>query len=850
MDYRVLRHVLRPLCALTILALTSSPARAEDDAPPPGEEPENTADGGASEEGTEKPAKPDDAALATADIPEAAHITLLAAGDIRGQLADVNCRKPASQQVESLHFARQAALYHRLVDEGREPLAVNVGDSIFPGAIPRFLLQSGATESSLAALLDSLPWDLHAFGRRELAIAVRELARFSAQASEAGLAIQSANMHCREGAADDAFCRKLRHGPDNPPYAIAERSGLKIGLIPILDPAAREFVSAERLELVEIRDPAEVLPDLVAELRGDRGVDLVVVVHHGYGDEGFERLHELVSRTPGIDVTVTSEAPGALEAATPAAPRGYTVSRATGTHIVGAASGHEAALVVDMNVERDTKGDRWRIRRFAPRAVATADLPEEPRTAELLRDAARDLCATWGGPISQDVSFDSPHSVDDFRAFVLGVMRTVSRSHVAVTNAASFRQPELFPLTGSLTFADVYTVLAFNNRLAVLELEGAQLALLAERLGSDVRALGLENRDGSVRVNGRAVIDDATYRVATNSFLASGGDGVLDDIEIASVTEFHPPWAERPPSISEIVIDFVAQARFPRHGDDTTTIDPEQNFSDLHRKPLWRFRAAIDGSYNQVSVRNPEADDGSTYGRPQLAVSPTSQINLEARGGIQADSRYHRWNNELLFQYAMARAEEAGELGPFRENKDVTRLRSQYRYNGIRYALGEPWYAPAPFAELQIETELRVPDDRDHRRLALTGIVGPELQLFEPLTVFAGFNARRDVTQPAGEYGYGLAAGYRLQRMSLFESLGNSAELESELELYLNRLGGEGEQELRSTSRLFFTIIGELSFTTTLSTFMYRRATPGDLGFNTSLTVGLNYSWHRAMQAL
>ena len=309
-----------------------------------------------------------------------------------------------------------------------------------------------------------------------------------------------------------------------------------------------------------------------------------------------------------------------------------------------------------------------------------------------------------------------------------------------------------------------------------------------------------------------------------------------------------PAGVSQSDAISEIVIDTVRHLRFPAAGARTQSLHPDDNFPDLHRKMQWRFRAAVDGSYNQVSVRNPEADDGATYGRPQLAVSPTSQINIEVRGGIQGDSRYHRWNNELLLQYAMARAEVDGELGPFRENKDVTRVRSQYRYNGLRYALGEPWYGPAPFAELQLETELRVPDDREHRRLALTGIVGPELQLLEPLTVFAGFNARRDVTQPAGEFGYGLAAGYRLQRTALLERLGASAQVESELELYLNRLGGELEQELRGTGRLLVTIIGELSLTTTLSTFLYRRTTPGDLGFNTSLTVGLNYSWHRAMQ--
>jgi 2',3'-cyclic-nucleotide 2'-phosphodiesterase (5'-nucleotidase family) len=846
MTYAKLSFPVRALPAFALLASLSvagTPAAAE-----PAEADDATATDDAAGDHADVPAE----VAAVTSALGTKRLTLVAAGHLNGRLASVNCRLPTPQREDSLHFAHQAGLVRSLIEEGREPIAVNVGDSIFPGAIPRFLLQGGGSDPSLAALLGHIPWTLHVFGKRELAIAKRELARFSEQAIAAELPIKAANMHCRQGAADDAFCRSLTHSPDNPPWVIAERQGLKIGLIPLIDPAARAFVAVERLELVELADPATVLPALVRELRDAQEVDLVVVVHHGYGEGAFDRLHELVSGTSGVDLAITNEFPRADEAMSAhPTPRGYAVARSTGTHILDAGTGYQALVVADLEVSQRPGASQWSVDRFVPMTVATGAIEPDRATAQALRDTIRDMCTRWGEPIHDGVAFASAFSLHDFQRFILGIVRAASRAEVAIANVGSFRQPELFPLAGTLAYADVYTVLAFNNQLAVLELTGVELEKLGARLADGYVAVGLENRDGSIRVNGRAVISDATYRVAMNSFLASGGEEFLRDIQVKRTTIYSPPWAEdQPPTIAEIVVDYVKHLRFPATGASTVELHPDRNFRDLHRKMLWRFRAAVDGSYNQVSVRNPAGEDGSTYGRPQLAVSPTSQINLEVRGGVQADSRYHRWNNELLLQYAMARTEANGELGPYRENKDVTRVRSQYRYNGFRHVLGEPWYAPAPFAELQLETELRVPDERDHRRLALTGIIGPELQLFEPLTAFAGLNARRDVTQPAGEFGYGLAAGYRLQRMSLFESLGNSAELESELELYLNRIGQDREQELRSTSRLFITIIGELSFTTTLSTFLYRRSTPGDVGLNTSLTVGLNYSWHRALQTL
>lgn len=96
---------------------------------------------------------------------------------------------------------------------------------------------------------------------------------------------------------------------------------------------------------------------------------------------------------------------------------------------------------------------------------------------------------------------------------------------------------------GALTRRHVAAVLPFANRVALLEMSGADLrAALEAGLGGGRGATSLLQVSGlsytgnpeapaglrlkEVRVGGVPLRDDATYRVAASSYLASGGEGL------------------------------------------------------------------------------------------------------------------------------------------------------------------------------------------------------------------------------------------------------------------------------------------------------------------------------------
>ena len=93
---------------------------------------------------------------------------------------------------------------------------------------------------------------------------------------------------------------------------------------------------------------------------------------------------------------------------------------------------------------------------------------------------------------------------------------------------------------GPITLGDVISAFPFPNELTVMDLNGKSLRNLMEHSASLTNGVlqmskGLEMRYDQhkpvgqrvvlLTLNGKPIVDSDTYRVATNSFLAPGGDG-------------------------------------------------------------------------------------------------------------------------------------------------------------------------------------------------------------------------------------------------------------------------------------------------------------------------------------
>jgi 5'-nucleotidase/UDP-sugar diphosphatase len=105
---------------------------------------------------------------------------------------------------------------------------------------------------------------------------------------------------------------------------------------------------------------------------------------------------------------------------------------------------------------------------------------------------------------------------------------------VALMNGGGIRAPIE---AGEITYRDILTVLPFGNTLYVLELTGKDImdvlnyaATIPDGQGAKLHVAGLtaEIKGGkatNVKINGKPIDLNKTYKVVTNNYVAAGGDG-------------------------------------------------------------------------------------------------------------------------------------------------------------------------------------------------------------------------------------------------------------------------------------------------------------------------------------
>lgn len=216
-------------------------------------------------------------------------------------------------------------------------------------------------------------------------------------------------------------------------------------------------------------------------------------------------------------------------------------------------SGEDGMMVaaIDLKVSIEDKGDGKRKVRWWPhfRFVDTADATPDSKVEARVAEYAKELGAELGQPIGTTATeLDSRNATVRGGEAAIGnlfadAVRDATKADVVLINGGGFRGGKLYPAGTQLTRKDVLTELPFLNKAYVLELTGAQLKDALEqgftgaenevgrfpqvsgmRIKADVtRAAG--QRVVGVAVNGKPLNPNAKYRLATNDYLASGGDG-------------------------------------------------------------------------------------------------------------------------------------------------------------------------------------------------------------------------------------------------------------------------------------------------------------------------------------
>ncbi len=357
------------------------------------------------------------------------------------------------------------------------------------------------------------------------------------------------------------------------PWAMLDVAGLKVAVIGATTRKTPWVTLPQNVTSLEFRDIAQVVNELVPEVRR-RGADLVVLTIHAgaFRQSSGEYAGEIV------DVARRITAPVDLIVS------GHTHTRFTtevnGIPVLQAGSSGTAVGVVVLTWDRarhavvDRELRVWTTRREEvrpdPRVAALVG-----RWSEKVDSIADRPIATLATPLARDRHADRARETA-LGDLIADAQRAATETQIAVTNAGGIRAD--LP-AGPITYREVFAVQPFENSLIRLTLSGEQLSRLLDAVVADAvgqvsgvrmrfdpaRAPGervieatLEDSGELVIRDGRVVHPDSTYSVVVNNFMASGGDtyAVLKEAREAENTGLID---------SEVLADYLQRLPQPVH---------------------------------------------------------------------------------------------------------------------------------------------------------------------------------------------------------------------------------------------------------------------------------------------
>src|SRR5690349_9852614 len=354
--------------------------------------------------------------------------------------------------------------------------------------------------------------------------------------------------------------------PNVQPSVLIERAGVKVGVIGVTTEATPRATTPRNFEGLSIMPLAKSIATEAAALRA-RGAQVVALAAHAGGRcTAFEDARDLASCDPEQEIFQVARElpPGAVDVIVGGHTHAAVAHEVAGIPIVqshwkGIAFGR-VDIVLDEErrvVERRIHEPRYLCEKRESDAepcvageyegapvVADAELAKlVARYEEEAREVRhRKLGVTLDGKVARGYDHESP--LGNLIADLMLAARP--KGDVAITNGGGLRAD--LP-GGELTYGSLYEALPFDNKFAVVELTGAQLrAILAANLARDsgifsiagvrvaARCAGKElevtlTRAGGKRA-GKRVGDKDRLAVVTSDFLASGGDGMLAQLEV------------------------------------------------------------------------------------------------------------------------------------------------------------------------------------------------------------------------------------------------------------------------------------------------------------------------------
>lgn len=307
------------------------------------------------------------------------------------------------------------------------------------------------------------------------------------------------------------------------PYVLLTRKDLKIAVIGLTTLDTPYSTKPSNVSDLTFADPVKILPGIIKEAK-EQGARLVLVLSH----MGLDADKSLAEKVSGIDVIVGGHSHTAVK----------DTVRVHETIIVQAGSYgiYLGVLQLDFDPSTGKITEHTEVNELKT-VFAGPDNPFDAKAVGIIatyNDRIKAELEIVVGEASVDLVRQSKEE-SNIGNLIADAMLEVTKADVAFQNGGGIRADLS---AGKISMEDVFTLLPFDNSLIVMDLTGSHiLQILKENITSDKKILqvsGLSVRyDLNAPANaglveagiaGKPIDPLKIYRVATNDFLAAGGD--------------------------------------------------------------------------------------------------------------------------------------------------------------------------------------------------------------------------------------------------------------------------------------------------------------------------------------
>jgi 2',3'-cyclic-nucleotide 2'-phosphodiesterase (5'-nucleotidase family) len=466
--------------------------------------------------------------LAAPALP-AVTLTILHTSDLHGR---VHPHDALADEDLGEGLARVATAVKAIRAEGNATILLDSEDTIqgSPDQALAFASRADAVDPIVRAM-NVVGYDAMAIGNHEFDFG---LARLETSRRQARFPFLSGNVTGRDGA------------PPFAEYAVLEKGGVRIGVLGFVTPNVPNWESPGLIEGLRFGDAVEAARRLVPVLRGRLRCDLVVVLtHQGFerdpatgeerGDHGENQAYALATEVPGVDFVLAGHAHAVV------APR--QIGR---TWVSEPGRWGNTLTRYDVTLEKagagwtvtDVRGRNLHMKSVAPdAALVEAVAPEH--------DAAMKALAEELAVLETPLSAQGARSRDTaLLDWLHQVQLSTGKAQLSFCSLLPAQLPD-WP-AGPLTLRQVWAFYPYENSLVTVEASGRQVRAALERsagcvarpselgrncdtlAGADY-VLDLARPEGSrvasLTRGGKDVAGDEVFKVAINSYRASGGGG-------------------------------------------------------------------------------------------------------------------------------------------------------------------------------------------------------------------------------------------------------------------------------------------------------------------------------------